>query len=35
MINQAQVVKLGSTGPSGKVLTATYDFGTIPANAKG
>lgn len=35
MINQAQVVKLGSNGPSGKQLMATYNFGSIPANAKG
>jgi branched-chain amino acid transport system substrate-binding protein len=35
MINQAQIVKLGSNGPSGKELVATYNFGTIPASAKG
>jgi ABC-type branched-subunit amino acid transport system substrate-binding protein len=35
MINQAQVVKLGSAGPSGKQLVATYNFGSIPASAKG
>jgi branched-chain amino acid transport system substrate-binding protein len=33
MINQAQIVKLGSNGPSGKQLMASYNFGTIPANA--
>jgi branched-chain amino acid transport system substrate-binding protein len=35
MINQAQIVKLGANGPSGKELMASYNFGTIPANAKG
>jgi branched-chain amino acid transport system substrate-binding protein len=35
MINQAQIVKLGVNGPSGKELMASYNFGTIPANAKG
>jgi ABC-type branched-subunit amino acid transport system substrate-binding protein len=35
MINQAQIVKLGSNGPAGKELVATYNFGTIPASAKG
>ena len=33
MINQAQIVKLGSNGPSGKELMATYNFGSIPASA--
>jgi branched-chain amino acid transport system substrate-binding protein len=33
MINQAQIVKLGSNGPSGKQLMASYNFGTIPASA--
>ncbi len=32
LMNQVQVVKLGSDGPAGKKLLATYNFAEIPAN---